>query len=252
MQTLFSKVFVVIGCVVLGFSCKKEANLVTVFGTETAIGKGTARTFLTVNNAGVPNELGVAFTAEALSGLPGTNTTYVLQLHQRAIDVVPFKHVVVGLSAAGHGLPPSGHIEAHFDVRFFLMSNEEREAIPTPAAPLIPPAGAGFDEVPPAGYLPENYVMNYAVAKIGRHWASNTFPSGAHVDHAMIYGTYNGVLTFIAPIVTVAHLATGGNVSVNYPQPQKFSQKGHYAKKYNFRKDDKGNYMVTLSDFVKR
>lgn len=234
-------------------SCKKDINYETFYGTEMAVGNGNARTFFTVSNAGVPREIGVVFTAEALAKLPNANTTWVLNLHQKAIEATLFKNIVVGLSASGHGLPPTGNIDAHLDVRFFMMPNDEREAIPAPAAPLYPPpAGAGFDTHPPAGYLPENYVMNYAVAKIGRHWADNSFATGAHVEHTMIYGTYNGELTFIAPIVTVAGMVAGKNYSIAYPQPQQFAKPGYYATKYNITKDDKGSPVVALSDFVRR
>lgn len=244
---------VVIVSVFILLSCKKDTNYETFYGSETLVGNGNARTFFTVSNSGVPQEIGVVFTEKALSGLPTANTTYILDLNQKAIEATPFKYVVVGLSATGHGLPPTGHITAHFDVRYFIMPNEERDAIPTPEAPLYPPpAGAGFDTHPPSGYLPDKYVMNYAVAKMGRHWASNDFVAGAHVEHTMIYGTYNGVLTFIAPIVTVAELATGHHHSIAYPQPQKFAKPGYYATKYNITKDDKGNHLVTLSDFVLR
>lgn len=233
-------------------SCKKDITNDTFFGSQVQVGDGNAQTFFTINSSGVPQELGVLFTPEALSGLPTSNTTYVLDLPAKAIEATMFNHVIIGLSASGHGLPPTGNIAAHFDIRFFIMSSQEREAIPTPAAPLIPPAGAGFDAVPPAGYLPDNYVMNYAVAKMGRHWASNVFPVGTHVDHTMIYGTYYGELTFVAPIVTVAHLATGLSHSVAYPQPKKFAKKGYYSTKYHIVKDDKGRHLIKLSDFVPR
>ncbi len=234
-------------------SCKKENNASnennTYKGPKVEIGEGNAQTFITISQSKVPQEIGVIFTDSALLGLPVVNTTYILNLPQEALEATLFKNVVLGLSAHGHGLPPTGNIEEHFDTRFFMMTNEERLTIPNPASSTYP-AGAGFDVSPQAGYLPANYVMNFAVAKIGRHWASNSFDSGATVNHTMIYGTYNGNLTFLTPIVTIAELATGNSYSVAYPQPQFFAKHGYYATKYNIYKDDKGNHVVSLSDFV--
>lgn len=244
-------------------SCKKDSkasdeNTNTFKGPEVKVGKGNAQTFITISQsgvshsqAGVPQEIGVIFTDSSLLGLPDVNTTYVLNLPQEALEATLFENVVVGLSAHGHGLPPTGNIAEHLDVRFFMMTNEERLTIPNPASSTYP-AGAGFDVSPQAGYLPPNYVLNFAVAQIGRHWASNSFDSSASVNHTMIYGTYNGNLTFLAPIVTVADLANGNRYSVAYPQPQFFARHGYYATKYNIYKDDKGSHFVSLSDFVWR
>lgn len=68
----------------------------------------------------------------------------------------------------------------------------------------------------------------------------------------MIYGTWNGVLNFINPIVTLTTLAGGRSYSVGYPQPQYFAKHGYYPTKYNIYKDDKGSHYVTLSNFVLR
>jgi len=105
---------------------------------------------------------------------------------------------VVGLSAHGHVMPPDGFIGPHFDVRFFMMTEEERLAIPAPPA-------AGFDVIPPSGYLPPNYVKNSAQAQIGRHWAENIYTAGQTVNSAMVYGTWNGQVTFLAPYCYTCH-----------------------------------------------
>jgi hypothetical protein len=222
---------------------KADTKYNTFYGPQTDVGAGHARTFATISHTGVPQEVGVIFTNEAFSGLPDVNTLYPLQFHHKAIEATPFEHVLLGLSAHGHVLPPSGQIAAHFDVRFMMMTEAERLAIPAPPSP-------GFD-APPSGYLPANYVQNAALAQVGRHWSYSTV-AGTTVNHTMVYGTWNGELTFINPIVTLTTLASGTSYSIVYPQPQYFAEHGYYPTKYNIYEDDKGRHYVTLSDFVWR
>src|SRR4051794_19387296 len=168
MRLLTLSLFIISGVFTLS-SCKKEdtnTDYTTSKGAAVEVGEGHAQTSITINHAGVPQEIGVVFTNDALVGLPDVNTLYVLNLPPEAIEATLFKNVVVGLSAHGHVLPPTGKIDEHFDVRFFMMSNEERLAIPAPASSTFP-AGGGFDVTPMAGYLPPNYVMNSAAAQIG-------------------------------------------------------------------------------------
>lgn len=240
----------VIGSIFVLSSCKKtpiKDN--TNKGPEVQVGNGQARTFVTINQKAVPQEIGVMVTDEALSGLPTEDVLYTLELPQKAIGATPFNHVVLGLSAHGHPLPPSGSIGPHFDVRFFMMTKEEREAIPAPATSGYP-AGGGFDVSPPAGYLPNNYVMNSAKAKVGRHWSQSITTPDTTVNYTMAYGTWNGAFTFLAANVTLATVQNGTNISVPYPQPQYFAKHGYYPTKYNVYKDDKGNHIINLSDFV--
>ncbi len=254
--SIFS-VFLVMGSALVLSSCQKDRILDdvkgptksdkdnTYKGPQVQVGNGQANTFVTISHSGVPKEIGVVFTEGALSGLPTTTTTYPLEFHHKALEVTLFNHVALGWSPTGHGLPPSGQMGPHMDVRFFMMTQEERLAIPAPPAP-------GFDVAPPPGYLPANYALNAAVAQIGRHWGENIFTAGTIVNHTMILGTWNGQLTFINPIVTLTTLASGAHYSVAYPQQPYFAKHGYYPTRYNIYKDDKGKHYVTLSDFVWR
>jgi hypothetical protein len=130
-----------------------------------------------------------------------------------------------------------------------MVTKAEREAIPAPTTTGYP-AGGGYDVTPASGYLPPNYVMNFAVAKMGRHWNENT--AAADVPHAMIYGTWNGDFTFLTINMTLAALQSGQRISVPYPQPTKFAKHGYYPTTYNAYKDDKGQYVISVSDFTQR
>ena len=234
-------------------SCKKDSKQEdqtnTFYSAESNLANGKMRTFGTINHSGSPEEVGVVLTADALSGLPTENALYELNFHQKVIDATLFTHMLLGLSAHGHPLFPTGTIGPHFDVRYFMVPKAEREAIPSPTTTGYP-AGGGFDVTPAPGYLPDNYVMNFAVAKMGRHWNENTAATG--VPHAMIYGTWNGVFTFLTINMTLAALQSGQRISVAYPQPTKFARPGYYPTKYNAYRDEKGQYLISVSDFIKR
>lgn len=226
-------------------SASQETKYNTFNGDEIVVGNGYAHTFITQSHTGVPQELGIVFTDEALSGLPTTNTPYVLDFHHKALESTPFKHLALGWSANGHPLPGGAFIPSHFDIRFFMMSLEDRLAIPAPPAPSIL-------LLPPAGYMPVNYIADAAIPQLGVHWAPNNFTSGSTINHTMILGSYNGNFTFVSPIVTRTTLAGGVSVSLPYSQPQYFAQHGYYPTKYNIYEDDKNRHYVTLSDFVWR
>lgn len=226
-------------------SANQQTKYNTFNGEEIEIGNGYAHTFLTQSHTGVPQELGIVFTDGALSGLPTTNTPYVLNFHHKALESTPFKHLSMGWNFTGHPLPGGAFIPSHFDIRFFTISNEERLAIPAPPAPSIL-------LLPPAGYMPADYVSDAAVPQIGVHWSPNNFTSGSTVNYTMILGSFNGNFTFVSPIVTRATLANGTEVSLPYSQPQYFAQHGYYPTRYHIYQDDKKRHYVTLTDFVWR
>jgi len=216
----------------------------TFKGPEVEVGNGYARSFVTISHTGVPQEIGVSFTDEALSGLPVVNAPYVLELHNKALATTPFKHIALGWSANGHPLPNS-FIGSHFDVRFFMMSLAQRLAIPAPPSP-------GFTNLPPAGFMPANYLPDAPAPQIGRHWTDNSFTAGVPVNHTMILGSFDGAFTFVSPIVVRTDLVSGQSFSISYAQPQLFAEHGYYPTKYNIYKDEKQNHYVTLSDYILR
>ena len=230
---------------VLKSSSDQESKYNIFNGTEITVGNGYAHTFITQSHAGVPQELGIVFTDEALAGLATVNTPYVLDFHQKALESTLFEHLALGWSANGHPLAGGAFMPSHFDIRFFMMSLEDRLAIPAPPASSIL-------LLPPAGYMPTNYIPDAAVPQLGMHWAVNSFTTGATVNHTLILGSYNGSFTFVSPIVTRATLASGTSVSLPYEQPQYFARHGYYPTIYNIYEDDKKRHYVTLTNFVWR
>lgn len=224
-------------------SCKKENDDSVFMGPEVQMGSGMARSWITISHEGVPKEIGVEMTNEVLSGLPKTSFNVAIPLHNKAKETTPFDHLYITWAANGHPLPGT-FIGPHFDVRFFMMSLEEQLAIPAPPAP-------GFDNLPPAGYMPASYFPDAPVAQLGVHWTDKVFDNP--VTKALILGTYNGKFTFVSPIITLPVLQSGQRFSVPYAQPQYFAKHNWYPTKYNiYEKGTNHKHYVTLSDFVWR
>jgi len=253
MRLFTLRLYLLISSAIIFSSCEKGHVLKDVLssgknntykGPQVQVGGGHAHSFITISHSGVPKELGIVFTHGALSELPKTFTTYVLELHKKALEVTPFKHVALGWSANGHPLPGS-FLGPHFDVRFFMMTLEDRLAIPAPPSEKLL-------KLPPTGYMPANYSPYVPLAELGMHWTDLSFLPGVTVNHTMILGSYDGQFNFVSPKATQLFLATGQRVSLSYGQPQLFSKHSYYPTKYNIYKDEKQLHYVTLSDFVLR
>jgi hypothetical protein len=260
MKSVYLCLSLVTGATLLFTSCKKEISPIneadaaisskanqslkfnTFKGPEVEVGEGYARSFIVLSHTGVPQELGVMLTDEALEGLPTVNTPYVLELHHKAVEATPFEHIAMGWSANGHPLPGT-FIGPHFDVRFFMLTLAERLAIPAPPAPSL-------FVLPPTGYMPVDYFADVPGPQLGMHWTDKTFSNP--VTHEMILGSYNGMFTFVSPIVLRTELQGGQSFSLPYSQPQLFAEHGYYPTVYNIYEDGKQNHYVSLSAFVWR
>ena len=255
----------------LMYSCKKEidrpqeltldqraaqsnpAEKFNVFkGPSVEVGNGHARSWIRMNHLGEPKELGMELTPGALTGLPDhhdiptpDHTTIVLPLHQKAIEATTFEHIGLNWNPTGHP-PPFLFMVPHFDIHFYMITNEERMAIPayTP--------NSAFDIFPPAGYMPLNYAAGPGgEIAMGKHWS---LPPAqiAPFTRTMILGTYDGELIFEEPMVTLDYLLSGASSTLPISQPAKFAEAGYYPTSYRVYVDDKGNHQVTLTDFVAR
>ncbi len=215
-------------------------------GPVVQIGDGHARSWIRIDHQGMPQEIGVELTDAALNSLPDHNTPLLLPLHMKAREVTPFDHIGFNYMAHGH-FPPGVFDVPHFDVHFYMQTVEERLAIP-PVSPATLPL---FMLAPPAGYMPLSYTPAGPEAQMGLHWAPPP-PTFMPFTRVMIYGSYNGELTFIEPMVTISHLQGAGSTNP-YLQPAKVAEAGNYPTVFNVYKDDRtGHHYVTLSNFVSR
>lgn len=239
-------------------------------GTFTAWGRPVevandveVRTFTTLESRGVPAALGVYIPAAVMDVLPVETTEYHLAF-PRALT----KHDTHGFTYAGFDWNPAGHPGPmyqvpHFDVHFYLMDENEVEAI----APGI----AAYDL--PAERLPAGYAhapVREIVPGMGEHLLDFSSPefNGEAFTETFIYGAYSrdgavdadtgafgagttGEIIFFEPMVTTAFLESRPSVRKPIGQPQGFATAGYYPTTYTVEYRPAWQaYVVTLEDFA--
>jgi hypothetical protein len=238
----------------------------TSYGRQATLGEGVARTYVTLEHD-VPVELGVAISEDAFRGLrgagamhPHTNDEFLLSLPEAA-GGLPFTFVELNWNPTGHepeeiyGLP-------HFDVHFYTISREARTAI-DPADPRYAEKAGRFPsfEYVPSGYIPESTAMGgvdpalAAAPRMGMHWVHEASPelNGATFTHTLIYGTWDGELTFVEPMVSKAFLDSRPDARVPMPMAQRYRTPGYYPREYRvYWEPSRKEYRVALSGFELR
>lgn len=218
---------------------------------EVAMGNGTVRSFVRMADRKTPLEIGVEMTAGALQNLGQEHHPYLVTLPVEARTSTAFDHVSINWNAMGHP-PMMFYGVPHFDFHFFTIPTGKQLSIPA----YSPETAHKFDKVPDAGYLPAIYVPTPAgEPQMGKHWIDPTSPEfqpGGTFTSTMIYGTYNGEVVFVEPMITLSYLLNTTSFSRAYPQPQNYSPKNtYYPTRYNIYQQD-GKYYVSLSHFVMR
>lgn len=229
----------------------------TFYGAAVRLGDGIARSYFTLQG-GATVEVGVALSESALSGLPsgsghsdGTHThynEYLLEMHPR--NPTPYQFVELNWNPQGHE-PPGIYDLPHFDFHFYTISLAERNAI-DPSDPLWTQKA---NNVPAAEYIPTNYVpagppgvapVEIAVPRMGVHWMDVTSPelSGATFTETFIYGSWDGEMIFVEPMVTKAFLEAKPSSSRTLPTAQKGYNPGGYRIYWNERTRE---YRVALT-----
>lgn len=223
----------------------------TFYGPQISLGKGHVRSWIMIAKDGTPEELGVEMSKNLLNQLPEGDdpVQLVLPLHKKAKENTPFDHVFFDWNPHGHE-PDGVFTVPHFDVHFYLTSVAAREAIPT-----YPEAKPQFDNYPPPGYLPVDYITppdgGTAVPMMGTHWIPLSF--APPFTNILLYGTYDGEVTFVEPMNTLAYINSGVPFSEAYSQPTKFAKTGYYPTVYNVYQNSKNQrQIISLSEFVHR
>lgn len=240
---------------------KMSADKLVVFkGPQVALGYGKVRSWISVDHHGYPNEIGIEMTPEAFKNLtdeedtkvPPEHATIFVPLHFIAKKLTPFNHI--GLNWNPHGHIPEGIFDVpHFDMHFYMISVAEQMAIPA----WSPDTDAAFNLYPPEGYMPADYFTPpgdaTAEPQMGKHWLPINLGDFLPFSKIMIYGSYNGNVIFVEPMITLDYLLSNEESSTSYSQPEHFAKAGNYPTKYNIYHDAAtGNTYVTLSEFVAR
>ncbi len=237
-----------------GINSKRNNNdkLLVFKGPQVKYGDGKLRSFVSLNKENYPVEIGIIITPEVFENLeilPDDDITTVLPLHQKAKAATAFEHLGVKWSL-GH---PPAFFAQHFDFYFFMISNEERLAIPE----YTPATQDAFTLYPPDGYMPDDYGtppgQGGVYPYIGKHWLPLNLPEYLPFSSIMVLGTYNGEFIFVEPMATVDYLLSNPNFSTAYSQPEFFAESDNYPTRYNIYTDLKTQEIyVTLSGFVSR
>jgi hypothetical protein len=228
-------------------SDKQELKLNTFYGPQVSMGDGKARSFVTISHSGVPEKIGIEMTDDALTGLDDEGETFTLRLHKKAQDVTPFNHIVIDWASHGHP-PPHVYDVPHFDFHFYKT---------TPQFQATVVEGPLMNVPPPSGYLPDTYFdIPGGVPQMGKHWLDATSPELSRTNPqpfktTFVYGTYNGQVTFMEPMVSLAVLQSGQTITLPIPQPRLFSPANtYYPESYGVSMDQQTRkHYVVLADF---
>ncbi|MBX6330947.1 MAG: hypothetical protein IRY91_03770 [Gemmatimonadaceae bacterium] len=232
----------------------------TTYGRAVKIGHGTARTYLTMRG-GMP-EVGVALSEGALAGLPDEHapggvfahghTTFETVLELPAENRTRFRHVLLNWNPRGHE-PPGIYDTPHFDFHFYVIDSAARVAID----PADPEYQRKAERKPAAEWIPARYVMPapLAFARMGVHWVDTTSAElkGEPFTRTFIYGSWDGRVIFVEPMVTKAYLETQPEFSATLPAPPRGRGDGYYPEGYSVRWDAaRKEYRIALTGLPPR
>lgn len=231
-------------------------------GPEVAIGNGHARAYVVVDVDGAPIELGVAIDAEGLEGLPHEMSMNRLRLPSKA--PAPYRFAMVDWNPMGHE-PPGIYDLPHFDFHFYLTPEAEVDAIIPGTEKFVLEA----NRLPGDAFVPENYVAlvppggqpsDAAVPAMGVHLLDVRSPelqgmlgnpeANRPFSKTFIYGSWDGEITFLEPMVTREYMLATRDEIVPIPQPADYAAKGWYPSEYRIHFDAAASeYRVALTGF---
>jgi len=203
----------------------------TVRGPEVAFGAGTAHTWVKLDGRDRPKQLGVSMSEAAVAALGEDMIMLTLPLPEAAVEA-GYDHVM--LDWMPHGHHPAGLFDVpHFDVHFYFTSEAERLAVdPSDPAYMIKAA-----RYPAPAFLPVDYApppQPDPVPAMGEHWLDMTHPifPGTPFDHVFIYGTWDGAVTFLEPMITRDVIESKKRIVTQVKQPEAVAETGYYPTRY--------------------
>ena len=216
----------------------------TIFGPAGAVGAGTARTYLGLQD-GLPREIGVELTEDALQGLPAHGPTipgqhmmveHILELPGSA-KLAPFKFVELDWNPHGHE-PDGIYNRPHFDFHFYTITKAERDAID----PADPDYTRKAERLPQAGMIPAGYFLPRPILpfpRMGVHWVAKQASEfqGKPFTHTFIHGSWDGRMIFYEPMITKAFLETKPDVTMPVSTANQYEPGGHHPTVYSIRYD---------------
>lgn len=234
-------------------SCKDDKSG-TYYGTDAHLGNGNVRAYAVLDEEGNPVSIGVSIDKAATEGLSqdpnAHNHNDLVLAFPKEAAATGFDHVLFNWNPEGH--EPSGvYTLPHFDLHFYLQALADRQAIP-----LYDVDSTKFNLLPDAAYFPSTYFrIPGGVPGMGVHWLDGTAPElqGEVFTHTFIFGSYNGQVTFLEPMITLAAMNNARTeTTVSIKQPQKYAS-AYFPSSYSYILDESENeYRIELKDLVKR
>jgi Domain of unknown function (DUF5602) len=231
-------------------SAPSASHASTVESEPRSLGNGTVRTYVELDDHNNLTEIGVILSDSALTNLPDHTSEYVLQLPPQAATAA-ITHI--GLNWQSHGHAPSQiYSPPHFDLHAYIITSAERDAITAVGANLETVYAAPLSELIPTGYV---MAPNSAEPGQGAHWVDPTadeFHGTPHgFDHTLIYGYYNGEMSFVEPMVTLEFLKSQQEFEGAIAVPARYARPGAYPTAYSITYNEvTGEHIIALTNFT--
>ena len=249
------------------------------------LGNGSARVYVALNDDGSPRAIGIRLDKGALAGLPREpNATsrcfdrdgdgkiepdecigdyaFVFPIPDQATKAVaPFKWVALNWNPHGHGMPaPPPWAVPHFDFHFYLVPRDAVQRLHTGrCGEMIDCDDFKTATKPvPAKYVHADQIdVGAAAPDMGNHLIDSKSPElakgGPMFTHTFIFGAYDGKITFLEPMVTLAFIASKPDMCTKINQPAAFEVAGAYPTRYCVRyQPSEDAYAISIEDFVRR
>ncbi len=255
-QTIAAAVLVVAG---IGSLCLSESlsptRADTHLGQARPMGDGQAWTWIKTDQKGRPTSMGITLTETALSGLPTEGGHSCCDGPQwnlplpTGVDSGPVQHVVINWNPKGH--PPEGvYSVPHFDFHFYTITEAERLQIKNSEE-----NDALGNRPPPSEQLPPDYIQAPGVVgAMGCHWIDSKTPefNGQPFTATFLYGSFDGKVTFIEPMITKATLESHVNQTLPVKVPVKPADKRFVPSQYRIEHDAHAKTITIAMDQVIR
>jgi hypothetical protein len=167
--------------------------------------------------------------------------------------VTGFDHVLLNWNPFGHA--PEGVFDVdHLDVHFYLTVEAAREAIDTSDPAFWEKAAREPEpDLMPADFVPPPEPE--PIPAMGVHWSDETDPvfDGVPFTQVLIYGAWDGAVTFVEPMITSEILASKETIVAKVKQPARVAEPGYYPRRYRIGFDaGRRTHVVVLEDLVWR
>jgi len=176
----------------------------------------------------------------------------------------PYTFMMLDWNPQGHE-PPGAYDVPHFDFHFYWQAESEVMAID----PSDPDFASKANALPSGDFLPPFYILPIppflppsaiAVPGMGVHWSDVRSPEIQHLlgnaegwaefTKTLIYGSWDGELTFVEPMITRAYLLSHPDELIPIPQPARYPKPGWYPSAYRITFDAQAKeYRVGMTGF---